>query len=40
EGDPRLAILRKPDSIFEYRIEDFEVTGYAPQGAIRAPIAV
>lgn len=40
EGDPRLTILRKPDSIFDYRIEDFEVTGYAPQGAIKAPIAV
>jgi len=40
EGDPRLAILRKPESIFDYRIEDFEVTGYAPQGAIKAPIAV
>lgn len=39
-GDPRLEILRKPESIFDYRIEDFEVTGYAPQGAIRAPVAV
>ena len=39
-GDPRLAIARKPDSIFGYRIEDFEVTGYAPQGHISAPVAV
>ncbi|HSG33042.1 MAG TPA: thymidylate synthase [Sphingomonadaceae bacterium] len=39
-GRPRLEILRKPDSIFDYRIEDFEVRNYAPQGAIKAPIAV
>ncbi len=39
-GEPRLAILRKPESIFDYRIEDFDVTGYAPQGAIKAPVAV
>ncbi|MBA4088322.1 MAG: thymidylate synthase [Novosphingobium sp.] len=40
EGEPRLAILRRPDSIFDYRIEDFEVTGYAPQGVIKAEVAV
>jgi len=39
-GTPKLRILRKPPSIFEYRIEDFEVYDYAPQGAIRAPVAV
>ena len=39
-GEPTLDILRKPDSIFDYRFEDFEVHGYAPQGAIRAPVAV
>jgi len=39
-GRPTLAITRKPDSIFEYRFEDFEVHGYAPSGAIRAPVAV
>ncbi|WP_126172659.1 thymidylate synthase [Altericroceibacterium xinjiangense] len=39
-GDPRLAITRCPPSIFEYRISDFEVTDYHPQGAISAPIAV
>ena len=32
DGEPRLEILRQPDSIFGYRIEDFAVTGYAPQG--------
>lgn len=40
EGEPRLQLLRKPGSIFGYRIEDFEVTDYAPQGALRAPVAV
>jgi thymidylate synthase len=39
-GEPRLALLRKPDSIFDYRFEDFEVRDYAPQAAIRAPVAV
>lgn len=39
-GDPKLAILRKPDSIFDYRIEDFAVEGYTPQAHISAPVAV
>ena len=39
-GDPRLAIGRHPPSIFDYRFEDFEVTGYAPQGTLKAPVAV
>jgi thymidylate synthase len=39
-GEPKLAILRKPGSIFDYRFEDFEVRDYAPQGIIRAPVAV
>ena len=39
-GEARLAILRKPASIFDYRIEDFEVSGYSPQAAISAPVAV
>ncbi|WP_147395401.1 thymidylate synthase [Altericroceibacterium spongiae] len=39
-GIPRLEIKRQPESIFDYRIEDFEVTGYEPKGAIKAPIAV
>ena len=39
-GEPKLAILRKPDSIFDYRIEDFEVRDYAPQGTLKAPVAV
>ena len=39
-GEPRLAITRQPESIFDYRFEDFEVHDYEPQGAIRAPVAV
>ncbi|MBC2652834.1 thymidylate synthase [Novosphingobium aerophilum] len=40
EGSPRLTIARRPESIFDYRIEDFAVTDYAPQGALSAPVAV
>jgi len=39
-GAPKLHIHRRPDSIFDYRIEDFEVTDYAPQTHIAAPVAV
>ena len=40
QGRPRLEIVRRPDSVFGYRIEDFEVHGYTPHGAIAAPVAV
>lgn len=40
EGAPKLRISQKPQSIFDYRIEDFEVLDYAPQAAISAPVAV
>lgn len=40
EGAPRLTIARRPDSIFDYRIEDFAVAGYVPQAHISAPVAV
>ena len=39
-GQARLDILRRPASIFDYRIEDFAVNGYAPQAHIPAPVAV
>jgi thymidylate synthase len=39
-GRPRLDILRRPDSIFAYRIEDFAVGDYDPWPAIAAPVAV
>lgn len=37
---PRLHINRKPDSIFDYRYEDFEIHGYNHHPAIPAPVAV
>ncbi|WP_372987225.1 thymidylate synthase [Marinobacter sp.] len=37
---PRLVIKRKPDSIFEYELEDFEFEGYEPYPVIKAPIAI
>ena len=37
---PTLRILRKPDSIFDYQYGDFEITGYDPHPAIKAPVAV
>ena len=37
---PHFDILRRPDDIFGYAIEDFRVTGYDPHPAIAAPVAV
>jgi len=37
---PTLNIRRKPDSIFDYRFEDFEIVGYQSHAAIKAPVAV
>jgi len=37
---PRLEILRKPDSIFDYRFEDLAVHGYQAHPHIKAPVAV
>ncbi len=39
-GRPRMTLTRKPDSIFDYRIEDFEVYNYDPHGPLKAPVAV
>lgn len=39
-GSPKLKILRKPDSIFDYQISDFAVERYEPQKHISAPVAV
>ena len=37
---PKLIIKRKPDSIFDYKFEDFEIQGYESHPAIKAPVAV
>ena len=37
---PTLNIKRRPDSIFDYQYEDFEVVGYECHPAIKAPVAV
>jgi thymidylate synthase len=37
---PQLVIKRKPDSLFDYKFEDFEIVGYDPHPHIPAPIAV
>ncbi|MCH8466796.1 MAG: thymidylate synthase [Roseinatronobacter sp.] len=37
---PRMQILRQPDSIFDFRFEDFQIEGYDPHPAIKAPVAV
>ena len=37
---PRLTILRRPDSIFDYRFEDFEISGYQSHPHIKAPVAI
>ena len=37
---PRLALRRRPRSIFEYEYEDFEFVNYQHHAAIRAPVAV
>ena len=37
---PRLVLRRRPDTLFEYRYEDFEIAGYQSHPAIKAPIAV
>jgi thymidylate synthase len=39
-GQARLVIARRPETIFDYRFDDFAVDAYAPQGAISAPVAV
>jgi thymidylate synthase len=37
---PTLALLRRPADFADYRCEDFQVIGYEPLAAIRAPVAV
>ncbi len=40
QGNPTLEITRKPETIFDYQIEDFVVQDYAPLPPIKAPVAV
>lgn len=37
---PTMTILRKPESIFDYQFEDFELTNYEPHPHIKAPVAI
>ncbi|EKB2873735.1 thymidylate synthase [Escherichia coli] len=37
---PKLIIKRNPESIFDYRFEDFEIEGYDPHPGIKAPVAI
>lgn len=37
---PKLVIKRKPDSIFDYKFEDFEIEGYESHPHIKAPVAI
>ncbi|ASA56369.1 thymidylate synthase [Vibrio gazogenes] len=37
---PELRISRHPESIYDYRFEDFEIVGYDPYPSIKAPVAI
>lgn len=37
---PKLLIKRKPESLFDYNIDDFDLEGYEPHPHIPAPVAV
>lgn len=37
---PKLTLARKPDSLFNYKFEDFIISDYDPYPTIKAPIAV
>ena len=37
---PKMSLTRRPSSIDDYRIEDFEVEGYSPHAPIKADVAV
>ncbi|MDX1668299.1 MAG: thymidylate synthase [Limnobacter sp.] len=37
---PQLVIHRRPDSLFDYRFEDFEIMNYQSHPHIKAPVAV
>lgn len=37
---PELRLLRRPESLYDYRFEDFELVGYDPHPHIPAPVSV
>ncbi|WP_018912496.1 thymidylate synthase [Thiomonas sp. FB-6] len=37
---PRLRLRRRPESLFDYRLDDFELVDYQHHPAIKAPVAV
>jgi thymidylate synthase len=37
---PRMVLLRKPESVLDFRYDDFRLEGYDPHPAIKAPVAV
>jgi len=37
---PKLNILRKPNTLFDYEYEDFEIAGYESHPGIKAPVAI
>ncbi|TPV92750.1 MAG: thymidylate synthase [Myxococcales bacterium FL481] len=37
---PTMSIVRRPDSLFEFRLEDFRLDGYDPHPHIKAQVAV
>lgn len=37
---PKLVIARKPESIYDYKFEDFQLVNYDPHPAIKAPVAI
>ena len=37
---PKLVIKRKPESIFDYKFDDFEIQDYVSHDPIKAPVAI
>ncbi|MCH1553549.1 MAG: thymidylate synthase [Luminiphilus sp.] len=37
---PQVQILRRPESIYDYKFEDFVLEGYDPEPNISAPVAI
>jgi len=37
---PRMRILRRPESLFDYRLDDFALAGYDPHPPIKAKVSV